>query len=447
MKQLLGAVVSLLSVAVAPLGAARAQCITAYTDASFSGTATNFCNGEPFRNDAYSSYRVPPGMRLRAFEHGDGSGIARTYFEDTSWVGWLYNDKASMLRWGSFDTSNFAMITASDPQFSWGYCEDNSGSGECQTERNFFPGWSQEDISRTYNANVVNAMDAVGGYFGEGRLGGAIVNGDLTEFGDQGSDLGDYISLYEHGLAMNVYLGLGNHDYQNNVDDCSENRCANTMVWYLRDQVQTLDPVSFDYSETGVYYAFPSNRKRHEGSLGYSWNIGRVHFVQLNNHPAYERSWSGWNFGSARRDEFVIRQAMAWLRNDLTQARSQGKTIILNLHDWGAVRNNAELRSILNDFPVSAVYAGHWHGTIGQWEQIGPFADGRTIPVLLSGSAQYGSFLVTQYLSDRMRVWVMRVDHFHDARLRVQRSGGDIPADNLGNVFGNATWSYEYGLR
>lgn len=451
MKKSIALLVIALSVLLGPAASSHAQCIVAYTDSNFNGTATNFCNGDSFRNDAYSSYRVPQGMRLRTYEHGDGSGVARTYFEDAAWVGWLYNDKASLLTWGPFATNDFVMLTSSDPQFSWGYCADDPASEGCQRERAHFGGMSEDDMGRMYNSNLVSAMNNVGNYFGEGRLAGAVVNGDLTEFGDQGPDLGDYINIYEHGLDMNVYLGLGNHDYQNNVNDCSENRCANSMIWYLRDQAQTLDPVSFDYYETGVYYAFPSNRKRHEGSLGYSWNVGRVHFVQLNNYPTYERSWSGWNFGSARRDEFNIRQAMSWLREDMRVARDQGKSIVLNLHDWGAMRNNNEFRSMISEFPVSVIYAGHWHGTIGQYETVG-IANGGQVPVLLSGSAHYGSFLVTRYMNDRMRVWVMRTDHFDNRRLRVQRNQGDIYADNLNNVFadcGNCapTWTYEYTLR
>lgn len=409
-------------------------CFIAYEHASYGGASTVFCEGgEGMRSDDYSSLRVPHGMRVRLFEHSDQSGFARTYFEDTPFVGPDHNDRASAAAWGSFDTQDFYVLTASDPQFSWGHCSDDPNGSRCAEERRFFGDASEEHVSRVYNENLVRGMNRLGEHLGAARLVGAIVNGDLTEFGAQGPDLDDYVAIYERGLDMNVYLGLGNHDYDNNVDDCAQNGCASTMVRYLADQVWTLNPTAFDYSESGVYYQFPTLRKRHEGSLGYSWDVGDVHFVQLNNHPAYSRSWSGWNFSAARRDHFEIRAAMGWLREDLRRARAEGKAVILNLHDWGAVRNDGELRTILDQQGVSAVFAGHWHGTYGRFEERGPFSDGQRVPVFLSGSAHYGTFLVTRFTAGRMYVWVFSVDHYGDGGLRVHHDGiHDV--SNLGDV-------------
>jgi cytolysin (calcineurin-like family phosphatase) len=445
--------VCLVAALAASVTPAHAQCFVAYQDANYGGAATEFCaGGTPMANDSYSSFRIPRGMRVRVFEHSDQSGIARTYFGDVPFVGHLYNDRISSLSWGGFASDGFTMLVASDPQFSWNHCSDSSSSSECARERSVFAGKGDEELGRMYNGNLVRALNDVGDHIGAGALAGVIVNGDLTEFGDQGPDLGDYISMYEHGLDMNVYLGLGNHDYANNVDDCANNGCASQMIWYAARQVPTLNPRAFDYAESGVYYQFPTNRKRHEGSLGYSWEIGDVHFVQLHNYPSYTRSWSGWNFSAARRDHFEIRGAMAWLRSDLERARSAGKDIVLNLHDWGAVRDDAELHAILDEFPVSAVFAGHWHGTWGEWEQRGPFADGRRVPVLLSGSAHHGTFLVTRYLGGRLYVWTFMVDHFDGAKLKVRSGGVFREVGDLGNVLrvcqGCARfYDYAYDLR
>lgn len=436
---------------IATNGGSLARCFFAYEHGSYGGNATQFCSGlsASFLNDSYSSLRVPKGMYVRAAQHGNGSGLKRTYYTDTPWVGNLYNDMLSQFQWGDFQMNDFMMVQVSDPQFSWTACTDNSSSAICTLERNYFGTASEEDIGRTYNWNVVNAINSVKSNRGDGAFGGAIINGDLTEFGKQDIDLTDYVDIYEHGLNTNMYLGLGNHDYANNVDDCYENQCASNMVWYLNEQVQTLNPTSFDYSESGSYYSFPSYRKDHNGSLGYSYDVGNVHFVQLNNYPTYTRQWNGWNFSGARRDYFDIRSSISWLRNDLATAQAQGKKLVLNMHDWGAAGGNAEFQSVLNDYKISAVFAGHWHTTFGQGGTAGPFADGKTIPIYFSGAPHYGDFLVSRFQGSKLYVFKMVVDHFSNANLRVLYNGNftSVNASNMGTIFDvSGTRYYEYSI-
>ncbi|EYF07694.1 metallophosphoesterase [Chondromyces apiculatus] len=415
-------------------GAVR-TCFHAYTDASYGGSSTTFCEGGgAFQNDAYSSFRVPRGLRVRAYEHGGLGGIARTYYQDVPFVGALYNDKISSVQWSDFSVDDYVMVFASDPQLSWTNCEDSSSSPRCAAEQARYPGWSQEDLGRLYNERLVSAINSVKDHLGDSLYGGTVVNGDLTEFGNQGPDLDDYIRIYEHGLRSNVYLGLGNHDYANNVGDCSENGCATSMVWYLKEQVSTLNPARFDYVESGTYYSFPSNRRDHVGSLGYSWDIGNVHYVQLNNHPGYTRSWNGWNFSAARRDYIDIYSALGWLQSDLAAAASAGKKIVVNLHDWGAAGSTAAFTALLDQYPVSAVYAGHWHDTVGQVTRRAT-PDGKAIPVLLSGSANHGTFLVSRFLGDQMYVWVMAVDQLGSGALQVDRGSGFEPVASLNGLF------------
>jgi hypothetical protein len=399
-------------------------CFVAYANANYGGTSNVICDGsEPILNDTYSSLRVPKGLALRVYDNSNLTGLARTYFYDTPWVGNLYNDMMSGFTWWDFSTDDFFMTTVSDTQFPWSYCSDSSSSSLCAQEKGTYPNLSLADLSHMYNGRLQGSLNSVKDSVGAGRFGGTIINGDLTAFGDQGSDKSDYISYYEHGLSMNVYLGLGNHDYANNVDDCGENQCASQMVWYLNNQVTTLNPVRFDYSESGAYYSFPSIRKDYSGSLGYSWEIGNVHFVQLNNYPVYARSWNGWNFGAARRDYINISSAISWLRSDLADATSRGKKIILNWHDWDehvpGNSNNPDILAVLNDFPVSAVFCGHFHGSWGEFDRKGPFADGKSVPVLLSGSAHYGTFLLTRYTDTQMYVWVMQADPWNNGALHI----------------------------
>ncbi|WP_257463557.1 pre-peptidase C-terminal domain-containing protein [Archangium lipolyticum] len=420
-------------------GGSLGWCFVGYEHANYGGIAYQFCSGGPFPshsswNDKISSFRVPKGMMVRAFEHADGSGVARTYYADVPYVGPLYNDITSALSWDSFAENGFAMAMVSDPQFAWTYCKDSSSSTKCSDERNAYPNWSAESLSRLYNGRMRDTINNVKNVLGDAAFGGVIVNGDLTEFGDQDADLGDYVANYEHGLKANVYLGLGNHDYANNVDDCSFNHCANSMVSYHKAQVGTLNPVSFDYGENGG---------DHAGSLGYSWEIGDVHFVQLNNYPTYTRSWSGFNFSEWRTDYFYITSAIAWLRTDLQNAAARGKKIILNWHDWAQVQDNAEVLAILRDFPVIAVFAGHRHELFGL---TGFSGDGTNVPIFHSGSAHYGTFLVTRFFDNKMYVWMMEINQLGDGSLRIVHPNTDerIPVSNLTDKFDVCTGCTQY---
>ena len=41
-------------------------------------------------------------------------------------------------------------------------------------------------------------------------------------------------------LKQPVYLGLGNHDYENNVNDCADNSCARRSVYWFVDHMSKL---------------------------------------------------------------------------------------------------------------------------------------------------------------------------------------------------------------
>lgn len=44
-----------------------------------------------------------------------------------------------------------------------------------------------------------------------------------------------------------VFMGLGNHDYDNNVDDCAGNNCANRMWDFMRDHRTTKGLLTTDF--------------------------------------------------------------------------------------------------------------------------------------------------------------------------------------------------------
>lgn len=48
-----------------------------------------------------------------------------------------------------------------------------------------------------------------------------IVNGDITEFGRRATR-SSFDAVYTHKIPFPLLIGLGNHDYANNVNDCAD---------------------------------------------------------------------------------------------------------------------------------------------------------------------------------------------------------------------------------
>lgn len=403
-------------------------CVKVYEHSNYKGDVNTLCPGSSkvtgfsmssFPNDSISSISVPEGLAVEGCEHSDGSGQCRTYFTSSSYVGSKFNDEFSRIRVIRFNYDDFMMTISSDPQYPWS-CGASGGSCD------------DTSIADRDNERQVASMNAILSNYGKSRVAGSIINGDLTAFGHDWQ-FDKYREFYEDDLKINNYAGLGNHDIENNVNDCWENNCATRMANYLEGQVNSLNVKRFDYRVSGSYYKFPAYRKDHNGSMAYSWDVGDVHFVQLNNHPIYTTNWNGWNFGSALRDYFNISSALSWLRSDLRDAANEGKKIILNFHDWNASAYNSEFMQILKDYNVSAIFAGHIHSTIGKVSQYtdlhGP---GKHLPVFRSGSVVYHDYLLAQFKNDQLIV--KQVD---------SSNGSNYSLSTVGTypMYGNATKS------
>jgi cytolysin (calcineurin-like family phosphatase) len=217
------------------------------------------------------------------------------------------------------------------------------------------------------------------------------------------------------------------------------------MVQYLADEVSSLNAGAFDYTVQSTPLAgTPPVRNDTIGSLGYSWDIGDMHFVQLNNYPTYTRTWE--RALPLSDNWYDIQSSISWLRADLQSAVDGGKEIVLDFHDWGSA-NVSELRAVLDDFPVSAVYAGHYHSIYGRYAESGPYTDGKSVPVFLSGSAHYGTMLVSRFTGGKLYLWVLRVDQFNGATLQFRQGGTFHDVTDLSTLFDvcpSCTTTYEY---
>ncbi|MEZ4869258.1 MAG: PKD domain-containing protein [Caldilineaceae bacterium] len=146
----------------------------------------------------------------------------------------------------------FSVSILSDPQLTWWRGGDDP---LCNTET------CEDDIAEETNRNTVNAvnrlndpnftlywpitptlaMDAGAPILPPVRT---IINGDLTGFWHE-EDAARFKGHYAN-FKSDVYPGLGNHDYENNVNDCSyswiyegdKNRCAKEAVWWMADQIE-----------------------------------------------------------------------------------------------------------------------------------------------------------------------------------------------------------------
>ncbi|EJF79082.1 hypothetical protein MCO_00519 [Bartonella sp. DB5-6] len=205
-----------------------------------------------------------------------------------------------------------------------------------------------------------------------------IVNGDLTEFGRK-KTYDDYANIYKK-LGSPVYEGLGNHDYANNVGNCtipeemnsSSDACAISAISrMLREMKEYSDKLPHFNQDITENLTGTSNTSVHfiEGSFGYSWDYGNIHYVQLHNYPTY-------TVNLKQNDINIhVKSSLDWLKKDLAAADARGKITIMNFHDARPfyrdgysrflkpehAQDLSAFKSIITSHNVKAIFAGHTH--------------------------------------------------------------------------------------
>ncbi|WP_156851106.1 metallophosphoesterase family protein [Bartonella refiksaydamii] len=205
-----------------------------------------------------------------------------------------------------------------------------------------------------------------------------IVNGDLTEFGQQ-KNYDDYKNIYK-SFGSPVYEGLGNHDYANNVGNCTipeafnfyKDACALSAVSRMVSEIKKYrSQLSYFNADVAESFLPISGGNIHviKGSLSYSWDYGDVHYVQLHNYPSYTVRLKGQSM------EVQINKSFDWLKKDLVAADARGKITIINFHDARPVSIDGEsffirnknvkdlsiFKSIITSHNVKAIFVGHTH--------------------------------------------------------------------------------------
>jgi Calcineurin-like phosphoesterase len=305
------------------------------------------------------------------------------------------------------DRSSFTMIIASDPQFPWWdvppKCDDEACTKRRSIQANREQIQAMNDIEKTATpggADVTGiwpstpALTRGGGAISKPQ--GVIINGDLTAFWHTWQvDLFEQYFASKGSLRWPLLPGLGNHDYDNNVDDCwwgeplyyatqGMNGCASNARDFIKTMIHCDKVPNFP---AAIVQSFDKH------SLAYSWNMGSYHFVQLHNYPTYSRK------------QIDISSSIEWLKQDLAAATAAGRRIVLNFHDYGEhmkVKDKQFLGAIAGQ-NVVAVFVGHIHEDRGYVGTV----PGTNIPYFRSGSSDHHTFLLVEFADTYMNVGVI----------------------------------------
>ena len=337
----------------------------------------------------------------------------------------------------------FSMIIASDPQFYW-WAQPPCSTMPTKTKKEKrekencvekYAKISNDAQFSVMNKIVINSIDwptvptiTRDAGMKAADVVGLVINGDLTSYwhpGEKKAFEADFLKYAKNKKLegkIAPFFGLGNHDYYNNLCDCSgfwpfdKNSCSRNAVNTARDWYSHTDWIKFD-----------------QCSLAYSFDFKGYHFAQLHLAPSYqvnvkyhmskkkcdvEKYKPGPTCGKSN-----VLQSFDWLDSDL-KAAAAGERSILFFHVAGdksdepkywPVADQQRFKKILNTHNVVAIFSGHIHqynGYQGQY-QLGtdpvPIinSNGNQIPYFRSGASEYYTFLMVEFGPDYMNVGVI----------------------------------------
>ncbi|BBP60532.1 phosphoesterase [Pseudomonas sp. St316] len=223
-----------------------------------------------------------------------------------------------------------------------------------------------------------------------------MINGNLTRSGHASERA--YIKAVLQNKLNNLYdYGLGRHDYDFNVDSCAS--CAAGSIDDLKERywgkVRNMDLSARAAGLTKTWY----------GSLAYARDFGDVHLVQVHNQPTYSVNFS--THAVFNTTAYEITTSLDWLERDLQQARSQGKIILLNLHQpfhWPVRETEiARFKQLIEDHGVTAVFSADANSKPGLYPPNYTYGD---VPLFTSGSAARKTWLYAKVSDDRKHLTV-----------------------------------------
>eukprot|EP01132_Coremiostelium_polycephalum_P002444 gene2444-3018_t len=292
---------------------------------------------------------------------------------------------------------NIPFIMTADPQYVW-----------CEPSQNPTCNQGPDNLALSYGLikSQYQSMGKLHSQIIGPHIQGVMINGDLTEHGHPWQMVTSFQDLMVNYLGfLPRYLGLGNHDYTGNLGRCGNsadnNGCASRMVDFMWTHIRTTPGLSYHFSQetlsAGVY--------KFKGSLAYSFNIENIHIVQLQYAPLYEKSWYNYQpLAPVFTGYYEITSSISWLQSDLNAAVSRGDKIIICMHHWGSEWDIGYFQNtILANYPVTAMFAGHFH------DQFGIGGNYQNTPLFFSGNPMYHRYLLLTFDINRNKLVVRGV--------------------------------------
>ena len=295
----------------------------------------------------------------------------------------------------------FGMVVNGDPQFIWGcksegYPSDGyCGTAAAKDKSNEWQAFASNELQRTSMKALIDFNKT------NVPIKGVIINGDLTDFGDQREMLGKFKEYYRpEFFNLPVWMGLGNHDIFNTVNDCgyamTKNYCAAQMAQFMAQQLwdNAIPRVNHNVTNYQENPLQSGSQRNVSGSLAYSWNLRDFHFVQLHNYPGFSIDFQrGYESGISSWD-IDLNSSEGWLGADLDDYK--GMKFVLNWHRYSDLPDDAKTRikEMLRPYrkDIVAIFVGHIHRSAGKIDSI-DYEDETEIPIINSGSPIHSRYI------------------------------------------------------
>lgn len=259
----------------------------------------------------------------------------------------------------------------------------------------------------------------------KGKVIPVLINGDITEYGDKKNGPGDsFLTVMKEkvlsilGDKNDVLIGLGNHGYDNNVNDTADNGAAGGMLeWFPKAKPNTWreddqngedesddNDNNFDWRHnfyngwTGdVWYPFSSYSYAVE-KKDPSLSGATYRFIQLNNYPEYARHFET---GSFVGDEHVynVTPSTEWLAAQLKRAGEKEQIVIVSMHQE---LMSDSIKKLLESANVTLVCVGHSHRVSSK---IGGTPE---LPIVNSGASFYGNYLIAEAKGESLEIFAVK---------------------------------------